>query len=248
MNFFQKQLSSIIRRITRRRRFPLLLRRRGANFVLDPRNWIDSLLARAEPFENELIARAANIMAAERRDIFIDVGANLGLYTVLLGKSPSVKRVIAFEPVRRNFNQLMANVFVNRLDQKVDAFRLALGDTTQDAIIHIDPTSTGASYIDNSDGAPAKNFSIQEVISVVPADTIISLERERLFIKIDAEGHASAALRGMQKLLANNDAVLQIEVFPKEREAVTDILDGLGYQLVESFGVDCHFRRKMPAL
>ena len=247
MKSFRYHLASIARRLTRRRRFPLLIRRRGATFLLDPRNWVDTQLAAWHPYENELIAHAIAIMERERLNVFIDIGANFGLYTTLLGQLPFVKHVIAFEPVRRNFNQLLANVFANRLDEKVDAHRVALGDTIEQVVIHVDPKSTAISRFNPSlEGRNPEHFVLREAVSVVPFDTVISLVQMRVFVKIDVEGHAAAVLRGMSRFLASNEAVLQIELFPEEQHTVTAILDSCGYAPAEVFGRDQYFRRRSP--
>lgn len=81
-------------------------------------------------------------IAARNIDLVIDIGANIGLYTVLLGQRPQIKTVFAFEPVRRNYAQLLGNVFVNGLANKVDAYRLALGSESGCVTMHIDPNST----------------------------------------------------------------------------------------------------------
>jgi len=38
-------LSSVVKRVTRLRPFPLLVRRKGVSLLLDPRNWIDNRFA-----------------------------------------------------------------------------------------------------------------------------------------------------------------------------------------------------------
>jgi FkbM family methyltransferase len=245
---------SIIRRLTRRRHFPLLVQRRGAKFLLDPRNWIDAQLAAGFPFEDAQIEFARAVVEREQRNLVVDIGANIGVYTVLLGALPGVEKVLAFEPVRRNFNQLLANVFANRLDSKVDAHRLALGEASEEKIIHVDPNHTGISRFGKSavEGNHHYEFSHEEVVSVRPFDDIASLECSpggspdsyRAFAKIDVEGHAGAVLRGMRKFLATNDVVLQVELLPSEQDDVIRLLDSMGYAPTQTFGRDRYFRRK----
>lgn len=237
---------SIIRRLTRRRRFPLLVQRRGAKFLLDPRNWIDAQLAAGFPFEDAQIEFARTVVERERRNLVVDIGANIGVYTVLLGALPGVEKVLAFEPVRRNFNQLLANVFANRLDGKVDAHRLALGDASAEKIIHVDPNHTGISRfgLSAAEGDHHYEFSHEEVVSVRPFDEVASTEGYRAFAKIDVEGHAGAVLRGMREFLANNDVVLQVELLPSEQDDVIRFLDSVGYAPAQTFGRDRYFRRK----
>ena len=245
MKSLRYHVESIARRLTRRRRFPLVVKRRGAKFVLDPRNWLDRHLAMWRPYEDDLIAHAAATMERERLNVFIDIGANFGIYTVLLGRLPFVTEVIAFEPVRRNFNQLLANVFANRLDDKVEAHRLALGETHESLVIHIDPQSTAIARFDPKlENRNAENFTLRETVAVVPLDSVIVRKQMRAFVKIDVEGHAAAVLRGMSRLLADNDLVIQVELFAEEEQAVVELMSDRGYAAAETFGRDRYFRRR----
>src|SRR6516162_674575 len=66
--------------------------------------------------------------AAIKPDIFIDIGANLGLYTCILMKNRLVPRVILFEPDRRNRVHLGANLLINGLlDANLEIHPVALG-------------------------------------------------------------------------------------------------------------------------
>jgi hypothetical protein len=57
-------------------------------------------------------------------------------------------------------------------------------------------------------------------------------------VKIDVEGHEYNVLRGMKKLLQNNNVILYIEMHPakydnnQEEEEITDFLHNLGYSLI----------------
>ena len=239
---------SIMRRLTRRRRFPLLVRRNGAQFLLDPRSWLDSQIALRADYEQHQISRALELVRAERLTIVVDVGANLGLYTVLLGQLPDVEQVIAFEPVRRTFHQLCANVFANRLDRKVTAHQLALGGSASEMVMHIDPrSSVVARFVPTLEGRSQHDFSEQEPVHVVPFDSLVSLSGARVFVKIDVEGHAAAVIAGMRRFLAENYAILQVELFAEDQERVLEELERLGYASVEAVGRDHYFRRRSPA-
>ncbi len=239
-------LSSVVKRVTRRRRFPLLVRRKGVSLLLDPRNWIDNRFAAWVPYEEAQIARATDLIRREKIDTLIDVGANIGIYTVLVGRLPEVRRILAFEPVRRNFNQLLGNVFANRLDSKVDAHRIALGKAPRRGNIHIDPRSTGVSRLDFADCGRARSvFREEEEVEILRFDDVMKLEDHRVFLKIDVEGKSHEALLGMEQLFRNNYVLLQIEIADSESEAVRDLLMRYGMEFTESIGGDFYFSPRL---
>ena len=137
--------------------------------------------------------------------------------------------VHAFEPVRRNFNQLMGNIFCNRLDAKVTGHRLALGDANGTETIHIDPRSTGVSRLDLATTArDAAVFAQSETVEVRRFDDVLALAGRRVYVKIDVEGGAVEVLRGMTAFLAANRGALQVEMSPTEAVA-GDILAEQGW-------------------
>ena len=233
-----------MKRLARQWPSAVLARRRGARFLLHPQNWIDNRTFTGAPFERAQIAAATAAIADRKIDTLIDIGANIGLYTVLLGQLPQIARVIAFEPVRRNYAQLMGNVFVNGLSSKVDAHRLALGSARGAAEIHIDPKSTGVSRLDLATAARrADAFADHETVEIAVFDNVCALQGRSVFVKIDVEGGAVGVLQGMAKFLAANDAVFQIELSNSERDGVGDILERAGYAMVRKIEDDAIFIR-----
>lgn len=233
-------LYSLRKRLARMRAFPALGRRDGARFVLDPANWIDNRMLAGVPYEDAQLALARRLIAKRQIDCVIDIGANFGLYTVLLGLEPGVVEQHAFEPVRRNFNQLLGNVFCNRLDTKVTAHRLALGEAAGVVTIHIDPTSTGVSRIDLAGTVRDTSvFTQRETVELRRLDDVLPLEGRSVYVKIDVEGGAMGVLRGMEKFLARNSGALQIEISPGEAGAGA-LLEAHGWRAIATQG-DCFF-------
>ena len=237
-------LTRLAKRVVRLWPGPVLARRRGARFILHPKNWIDNRLLAGAPFEDEQIAVARALIRERGIDLVIDIGANIGLYSIFLGQEPSITSVVAFEPVRRNFAQLMGNVFVNGLADKVEAHRLALGARTEETVIFVDPTSTGVSRLDlaaaNRDHA---KFSQQETVRVARFDDVCGFENRRAFVKIDVEGGAVDALAGMATFLERNTAVIQVETSDNEEDGVFKLLLAKGFANVRRIGADCYFMR-----
>lgn len=244
-----KFLNSIRKRIAETQIFPAIVERYKCKFILDPDNWIDKRLIAGIDYEGEQIALALSLTREIRASQVFDVGANFGLYTAILGSLPEVRRVYAFEPVRRNIAQLNSTVFVNRLWDKVVVFPHGLSDQDKNATIYIDPKSTGVSRIDLSTGDRSREaFSDSEVISLKAFDgydAFKDMHGERCFLKVDVEGEAASVLSGMAKFLSKNYCVIQIELSPEEVFGSEKILDELNYVNVKKIGSDYYYKSRL---
>ncbi|MBI4243447.1 MAG: FkbM family methyltransferase [Planctomycetes bacterium] len=79
--------------------------------------------------ECQEIEYVKNILPRDREVITFDVGANIGLYSLLLGSlSATGSTVYSFEPNLDIYKLLQKNISFNRLDRKIRAFPIALSD------------------------------------------------------------------------------------------------------------------------
>lgn len=237
-------IASIVKRAARMLSHPVIARRRGVRFLLDPRNWIDNRIYASAGYENRQVEAARAAIGARGIDLVIDIGANIGFYTVMLGVVSGVREVIAFEPVRRNYAQLWGNVFVNGLANKVEAHRLGLGAADGVVEIHIDPTSTGVSRVDLETTARSRTaFKERETVRIARFDDICALVGRNAFVKIDVEGAAAGVIAGMENFLKNNNALLQVELSDAEGRDVTALLLASGYAKVGQIDADALFAK-----
>ena len=86
----------------------------GAQFLVRSAN-VGGLEISAKIAEHDELKNFLRSAAAIKPDVFIDIGANLGLYTCILMKRRLVPRAILFEPDRRNRIHLGANLLINGL-------------------------------------------------------------------------------------------------------------------------------------
>lgn len=86
----------------------------GAHFKVARNNPIgaEMLLQRFEWLQLDAMLKAARNMKPQ---VFVDIGANFGLYTCILGQHKLVQRVIAFEPNPDVIAQLHGNMQLNAL-------------------------------------------------------------------------------------------------------------------------------------
>ena len=134
------------------------------------------------------------------KDLFVDIGANCGLYSLIAAKAGV--SVLAVEPNRLNYLRLKQNIDHNGF-ANIQPYALALSDKSGRAALY--GGGEGASLLRNWGGMT--NTYAQEV----DVDTLDNLLASRsglreILIKIDVEGHEPAVLSGARGLLTREKA------------------------------------------
>jgi FkbM family methyltransferase len=208
----------------------------GAHFKVARNNPIgaEMLLQRFEWLQLDAMLKAAREMHPL---VFVDIGANFGLYTCILGQHKLVQRVIAFEPNPDVIAQLHGNMQLNALPP-VEIHQVAAGASRHEAALEIQPD--GYDCLAGVVAAGAEGYKID----VVPIDELVSLNGSCIFVKIDVEGYEVEVLRGASNLFGQNFGYAQIECFDDEREkTVIEELAKLGWRLADHIVHDLIFRR-----
>ena len=138
-------------------------------------------------------------------DIAIDIGANLGWYSVLLNRiSESGSAIFAFEPDPNNFELLKFNVTKNDCSN-VKVFNKAASDKNDTLSLYKYPEKNRGRH----SLLPQKNAPKVDV-SAVCLDAFLNseLHSKVKFIKIDIEGYEFFALRGGRNILKNCHMVM----------------------------------------
>ncbi len=208
----------------------------GNQFLLDLDNYIDSLLFVKGGFESKEIEALAGCAADAGCQVFVDVGANFGLFTVAIGRKVWCREVHAFEPDPRNFAQLMANVFLNELCEKVTTYPVALSNEDGRAYLHRERARRGWDFgkfnFGTSSIVPDESLGSSDATSFVEKrrmDGVLEPSGEAIAVKIDVEGHELEVLQGMKGMLERKRCILLLEVFPGRRDAVMSYLGQFGY-------------------
>lgn len=128
-------------------------------------------------------------------DLFVDVGANVGSYTILACAAIGA-RGIAFEPVPDTYRRLIENMRLNCLDQKVKCINKAIG--AKQGVI----TFTSDSDTTNHALSPGEKCDYGIIVEMTSLDIFLKNECP-LLIKIDVEGYETLVLEGAQEVLRN---------------------------------------------
>ncbi len=167
-------------------------------------------------------------------DVFVDVGAHLGVYTVLASSVPGV-RIVALEPSTSSFGRLRDNIDLNGIGIQVTAVQVAAGSRCGQAML--------------STGAEAMNTLVYEAgsgetVEVTTVDTLVDeLGIPRVAaMKIDVEGLEIDVLDGARATIERDRPALVVEVNDPER--VASFAEASGYTCVR---YDTETQRLTPA-
>lgn len=151
-------------------------------------------------------------------DLVLDVGANIGVYTVVAARKGA--RVVAFEPNPEARATLHENLILNEIDDEVRISPNALADfsgparftTNLEECNHLNDVAAGAG----------------ELVTVRELDSLEWVDKPVTLIKIDVEGFDEAVLRGARRTLLRDRPVLIIETWAGG-SSIRELLASLGY-------------------
>ncbi|MEC3950542.1 FkbM family methyltransferase [Sphingobium sp. HWE2-09] len=125
-------------------------------------------------------------------DLFVDIGANVGAYSVLAG-AVGMSRVIAVEPVPQTYAKLQRNLRLNGVGERAELLNIGLAD--QAGTLHFTTDRGGLNHVVDSGGIAVPVRTLDDVLA----------GRSANMIKLDVEGFEVEVLRGGAACLATPD-------------------------------------------
>jgi FkbM family methyltransferase len=181
--------------------------------------------------------------------VFLDIGANQGLYSFVAVNNPRCLHAHAFEPVSRTFSWLQNNLSLNPFSDRLSLHNLAVGDVDQDFEIAVNDGHSGVATLRELD-ACAEGTSRTELIRCISVNSMADLidvpSEISLIIKIDVEGFEPRVIGA----LLNSDlerliASIYFEVDERwwDPSAIFDLLEKKGFsRSFSNLGAEpCHF-------
>jgi FkbM family methyltransferase len=182
---------------------------------------LSSLNVISPKYESPVLKKLMSLV--NENSIFIDVGAHIGKYSLLLARR--AKLVVAIEPDPISFSALKRAIMINKLRKKIVALNIAVSDTDGQCFFYMH-RSTVASSIKVSQGS----FKILVVKSMTLDSIAETLKLGVDVIKIDVEGAEVEVIKGAKNLLTQHKPKLIMEVWEDNFNNVIDLLEGLGYK------------------
>jgi FkbM family methyltransferase len=156
-------------------------------------------------------------------DVIVDLGANLGYFTLLAAKLVGKKgKVYSFEPESRNYDYLVKNIELNGYDNIV-ATQKAVSDKHGKVRLYICPYDSGHHTINQYGGIEAykPDFTHDDVVldfvevETIALDDFLKDVEQVDVVKMDVEGAEMLALSGMDGIIRRSKNLkMFVEFFP----------------------------------
>lgn len=143
----------------------------------------------------------------------LDVGANIGWFSLHFATQNLNRMVYAFEPVPETFKYLKSNITRNELDGQITCLNYALSDTNGSFKIYVvEANGTNASLKNVSNAENAKEISC---LTITLDEWCQNFSIMPDFIKCDVEGAELLVFRGAEVVLAKNKPIIYTELLRK---------------------------------
>jgi len=152
---------------------------------------VSGLLLRGTYFEASEISRFIRLLQLDRRLQLVDIGANVGLWSLPAAR---VTHVLAVEPNWRSMSRLAKAVDLGAASSNITLIHNAISDVRTTLYMGVYPTNQGNAFLINSDKCTKTPIGLR-CNTLPPTKTILlndllPLMRSRAaLLKVDVEGH-----------------------------------------------------------
>ena len=204
----QKTIRSAIYYTTEKNEI-LFSNNKDIKYLLGSSDWISKKLFIDKSFDYRILTKAIKLLGKKNSKLtLINIGAHIGSTAIPAIKKNNFKNLIAFEPTKRNFRLLKANIFLNEIDDRVQAYNLAISN--KKANLHLGTTkgNTGGNRILRN-----KQKNTEIVKSDILDNYTYNLNKNNSLIFIDAEGHEPNIFLGAKKTIKKKIPIV-FEFYP----------------------------------
>jgi FkbM family methyltransferase len=181
-------------------------------------------------------------------DVFWDVGANVGAYSLIAYHvSKCQGKIYAFEPMYSTYSELCTNVLLNGCQENVHPFPLALSNVRKADKINFSNAQPGtALHVIGKAGEGGAASSTKQMLSMsiltISIDDCISqfgFDPPDL-VKIDVDGLEFQVIQGMEKVLRGSKLrsfIMEVDFANagKQKNPILDLLKGCGWEVVSKY-------------
>lgn len=177
---------------------------------LDLNDWVQNLIFFFRIYEFEKNETRTWLSLVENNSVILDIGANIGYYSLLAtDKFPEVK-VYAFEPAPKTFDSLKNNINLNGY-KNISAYNIGISDREGvfDLYLSTD-ANTGMTSLAIPGDYSGRKVSVQ--VECIDEFRIKEAIPQITLVKIDVEGNELNVLHGMTASISSDRPVICIEI------------------------------------
>ena len=151
----------------------------------------------------------------EKNDIFWDIGANVGNYSIYAAKRHTSLSVVSFEPSFLNLNLLSRNININKLENVISIIQLPLSNKETHLQFFNETSVTEGSainYFSNMGENLTNKVQTKTQILGTSGDELVvnKLLECPKYIKIDVDNLENEILEGIEKVVLKNNSLKSI--------------------------------------
>jgi len=186
---------------------PLTVNAGGLSYVLAPEGAVPLEMWSGRYFEKQELEFVLSVL--EPGMTFVDVGANVGIFSIAAAKKVQDGRVLAFEPCGWTYERLIKNQGLNGLTN-LQTIHAALGERAAEAILHVNvPGKDGLNTIGRPTHVDSEVAGAEKVLVVTLDEALRQCGILRVDVmKMDVEGAELFVLLGAKQLLSRSNAPL----------------------------------------
>jgi FkbM family methyltransferase len=181
-------------------------------FLLDRRSHIFERIAIDGHYEPDLVQYCKKHLVGNK-DV-LDVGANIGFYTVMFAKNIHGRRVLAVEPTKNALMRLRKNIALNQVEDRVVVFEGAVSNKASKVTMSVIPGKEEYSSIGVMEhpSIVTEQCVLEEVDSSTIDDLVERFTLEPGFMKVDVEGGEYLVFSGAKKVLSTYRPIILSEL------------------------------------
>jgi len=176
-------------------------------------------------FEKDETALIGHLI--REKDICMDIGANIGYYTLLMASKAKKGKVHAFEPILRNYHLMCSSILMNGFENVVPNC-CAIGNVDGSLDFSVADDSAYSSFVDTGWKSIVKRVK-------VPVKTLDTYCAEHFIdkvdiIKVDVEGAEKLVLEGAQNILRDTKRkprIIMLELYEPIQQRYSSTIDGV---------------------
>lgn len=177
--------------------------------------------------------------------LFLDIGANQGLFSLIAARNSYCAAIVALEPVPNTYARLEHNFVLNNVTDRARVLRFGLSDRDGTHQMTTCKRHSGVATLEDHlsswiPDADRRDVELRTVSGLMPYLT----DHLPIFVKIDVEGHEAVVIK---QLLGTPLAVRIIGIFYEQdrqwsdEATIADLLAQAGFAVMRQYGRGRHF-------